>query len=897
MQGRVGRWLVGSMVCVLVSAGIVPVGPMGAVGTVGAAASTPIGSRVAWAQTNGDILAITKVAGASSDLIAFGGNFTAVITPDGASHPATHFAVVDEFSGELVYAGNANSYVRTISSRDGIIYVGGDFTTFGGFARNRLAALSPTFTVTSWDPVSSSKVRAIVAGAAGIYYGGDGAAVRLVNATTGAGLWSQTLTGGSVRSLALSPGETALYVGGLFETYGTLTRHGLIKANPLTGAPDTAFNANFRADSGVGPGGGYDGEAGNVLQVTPDGNRLLVGVAGQGSDVFKVLNPRTGSVTWLKVLPGDTQAHAIVGTTYIVGYHNKGGSTAPYPYFAAQLESTNSQLTEWDPGLTGFQSNADGGNNGVQAMYADQVYRRLFVAGAFTTENGRPLKSIAVYTWGGPVNRPPVASFTSSASGQTVDFSGAASSDPDGSIASWSWDFGDGTQGTGATVRHSYAAAGTYTVTLRVADNQGASASTSTALTVVATPPDPPPDPPPGPAPATDAFQSLAAPARLLDTRPGETTADGQAQGIGVRGAGSTLTLQVAGRVGIPADAVAVVLNVTVTDPTTAGYATVHTCDGSTPNASNLNYAAGQTIPNMVVAKVGADGSICLFTLAAAHLVVDASGYFPDGTVEPLPAPARLLDTRPGESTVDGISAGIGIREQGSTLTVDVAGRAGIPADAAAVVLNVAVTAPEASGYATVFPCDAAAPTASSLNHSGGQTISNAVVAKIGADGDVCLFTLSRAHYIVDVAAYFPAGTFEPLAAPARLLDTRPGGSTADGQFQGIGQRTAGSSLRLDINGRVGIPDEATAVVLNVTAVLPVGPGYATVFPRGVAIPQASHLNYATGDVISNAVVATIGVDGDVCLFTLAAADYVVDVTGYLTGTPPPSTGTDCPAA
>jgi hypothetical protein len=364
-----------------------------------------------------------------------------------------------------------------------------------------------------------------------------------------------------------------------------------------------------------------------------------------------------------------------------------------------------------------------------------------------------------------------------------------------------------------------------------------------------------------------------------------------------LRDAGSTLTLQVAGRVGIPEDAVAVALNVTVTDPTAAGYATVHPCDGATPNASNLNYTAGQTIPNMVVAKVGDDGSICLFTLAAAHLVVDASGYFPAGAVEPLPAPARLLDTRPGESTVDGVSAGIGIREPGSTLTVDVADRAGIPANAAAVVLNVAVTAPEAPGYATVFPCDADAPTASSLNHAGGQTISNAVVAKIGADGDVCLFTLSRAHFIIDVAAYFPAGTFEPLAAPARLLDTRPGETTADGQFQGIGQRAAGSSLQLDVNGRVGIPAGATAVILNVTAVLPLGPGYATVFPRGVSIPQASHLNYAAGDVISNAVVATIGAGGDVCLFTLAAADYIVDVTGYLTGTPPPDTGADCPSA
>ena len=159
---------------------------------------------------------------------------------------------------------------------------------------------------------------------------------------------------------------------------------------------------------------------------------------------------------------------------------------------------------------------------------------------------------------------------------------------------------------------------------------------------------------------AAGSFEPLGAPARLLDTRQGELTADGQAQGIGMREAGTTLSLQVTGRVGIPADAVAVVLNVTVTAPLAPGYATVHPCTPATPNASNLNYATGQTIPNMVIAKLGTGGAICLYTLAAAHLIVDASGYFPAGTIEPLAAPARLLDTRAGEPTVDGAFESIG---------------------------------------------------------------------------------------------------------------------------------------------------------------------------------------------------------------------------------------------
>ncbi|WP_164734575.1 PKD domain-containing protein [Microbacterium lemovicicum] len=73
----------------------------------------------------------------------------------------------------------------------------------------------------------------------------------------------------------------------------------------------------------------------------------------------------------------------------------------------------------------------------------------------------------------GFVNQPPVASFVTSGSAMTVDFDGTASSDLDGPIASYSWNFGDGTTGAGATVSHTYAIAGTFQATLTVTDGQG----------------------------------------------------------------------------------------------------------------------------------------------------------------------------------------------------------------------------------------------------------------------------------------------------------------------------------------------------------------------------------------------------------------------------------------
>lgn len=81
-------------------------------------------------------------------------------------------------------------------------------------------------------------------------------------------------------------------------------------------------------------------------------------------------------------------------------------------------------------------------------------------------------------------NRPPTASYTNTCSGLACAFDGSASSDPDGTIASHAWDFGDGTTGTGATANHTYGAAGTYTVKLTVTDNQGATGSVTKSITV-----------------------------------------------------------------------------------------------------------------------------------------------------------------------------------------------------------------------------------------------------------------------------------------------------------------------------------------------------------------------------------------------------------------------------
>ncbi len=138
--------------------------------------------------------------------------------------------------------------------------------------------------------------------------------------------------------------------------------------------------------------------------------------------------------------------------------------------------------------------------------------------------------------------------------------------------------------------------------------------------------PDPPPPPPPPPPPS---FVPLV-PARLLESRVGErSTVDGVLWQIGQRAGGSTTELTVAGRGGVPGDASAVVLNVTVTGPVLPGFVTVFPCGSAPPNASNLNFGVGQTVPNAVIAKVGSGGKVCVFTSTSMDLIVDVNGYFP----------------------------------------------------------------------------------------------------------------------------------------------------------------------------------------------------------------------------------------------------------------------------
>jgi hypothetical protein len=217
--------------------------------------------------------------------------------------------------------------------------------------------------------------------------------------------------------------------------------------------------------------------------------------------------------------------------------------------------------------------------------------------------------------------------------------------------------------------------------------------------------------------------------------------------------------------------------------------------------------------------------------------------------------PARLLETRPGSNTVDGASAGEGVRRAGSVTDLPVVGRGGVGSDAAAVVLNVTAVSPAAAGFVTVYPCGAERPTASSLNFAAGDVVANAVVVKVGDGGRVCLYTMTDTDLVVDVNGWFGANT--DVETPANTVVV-PGGSVV------VGAAGADGSVPVVLQGDAPQGVEVGKILATTTAdgayygrVLSVTGSTATTQPVSLAaiFPDLSlsvDADLATGQVNAN---------------------------------------------
>lgn len=372
-------------------------------------------------------------------------------------------------------------------------------------------------------------------------------------------------------------------------------------------------------------------------------------------------------------------------------------------------------------------------------------------------------------------------------------------------------------------------------------------------------------------------------PTRLLDTREAvgtPTTTPVPAK--------SEVVLDVPSINGVAAaDISAVVLNVTVTQPSTAGFLTVYPDGAPLPTSSNLNFVPNETVPNLATVPM-TNGKLRFRNSSGGtvHVIADLQGFYGSygAAMQPL-TPTRALDTRAG--------AGTPMAANGY-LRLDLTGK--VPAEAKAAIVNVTVTAPTASGVLTLYPDTWPTPMASNLNFVAGQTIPNLVIVPLVA-GKAMMRNASSgtAHVVADLAGYFAAPsygvadqTYVPYG-PDRIADSR-GLSGWDRSFYNepfYAREKATVSVR-----RYGAycEDECpipTAAVVNVTVTDPTTAGVLAVYPPG-GTPTTSSVNFLARETASNLAVVKLGAEGRMAAYNNSSGSthVIVDQSGYFIAAP-----------
>jgi fimbrial isopeptide formation D2 family protein/uncharacterized repeat protein (TIGR01451 family) len=390
-------------------------------------------------------------------------------------------------------------------------------------------------------------------------------------------------------------------------------------------------------------------------------------------------------------------------------------------------------------------------------------------------------------------------------------------------------------------------------------------------------------------------FYPLPAPVRLLDTRAGEIACTQPSAPI----AGQTsLTQMGRGLCNIPANAVALTGNIT-TVQSGGGYLTLYPSNAPQPTVASTNYNANEIINNVFTVGLGPDGAFKIFAFFTTEVVVDVTGYYAPPAANglyfhPLPKPIRLLETRAGEVGCNTPGAPIqggagGTRTQQARLTCD---GVTIPNGALAIVGNATTVGPQAGGYLTLFPANAAQPLVASSNYNAGQVVNGPFSVGLAPNGEFSIFSFATTDLVVDVLGYYSTEAndvngvgllFNPLPKPVRLLETRAN--------QAVGCYLPGLPLISGVENTqpargacdgVTIPANALGVVGNATVVTPNAAGFLTLWPSTALRPLVATANYNAGDIGNRHFIVGLGAgDGAFKLFSSATTHLVLDLSGY----------------
>ncbi|CAB4891991.1 unannotated protein [freshwater metagenome] len=418
-------------------------------------------------------------------------------------------------------------------------------------------------------------------------------------------------------------------------------------------------------------------------------------------------------------------------------------------------------------------------------------------------------------------------------------------------------------------------------------------------------------------------------PDRIYDTRPSIAHPSGiNSAGVPIvtSPAGGFTDVQILGRGGVPdaaGDVLAVVVSITVTGPSSGGYLQAYPSGAAAGISSVVNFAAGQTVPNLTVATVGANGKLTVRlstpVVGTADILIDVFGWFSTSAFATNGArfipvgPGRIWDTR--EASFNGTGQPIG---QAQTITVPIRGAdSQIPAttdiipndpNVVGVVLNVTGINTEPNNlptFVSVLPeSPGRPPTTSNLNLGQNQIKANLVIVPVtDADGAIRIYNSSgRTHVAVDVVGYMMAnvddvvhprqGRVIPLTAPFRAFDTRDVGF---GNAQlGPGQAEAWSFSQFVASVTLGGQPVGNQLALlgnltgtGLTRVLPYVPvaSFFTMYPGDVGRPLTSNINLTEGVNVPNMAVLKLGANSQIKAFNSAGyVHYLFDVSAVVLG-------------
>jgi hypothetical protein len=413
------------------------------------------------------------------------------------------------------------------------------------------------------------------------------------------------------------------------------------------------------------------------------------------------------------------------------------------------------------------------------------------------------------------------------------------------------------TAGASTTASETSVPSATVAATSSVAPSTSAPGTTAPATTVT-------------PAPGGD-FVAVT-PTRLVDTRTGVGTTGAQA------GKAPLVTASIAGRAGAPAPVAvkALALNVTIAEPSQAGFLTVAAAGSRPSDVSQIAFVSA-TASSLIVTRASAEGlvELRLSDGASSHIIVDLLGYFVTDrapanlSIVPEPQPRALFDSRTGPSIEPG-------------KIVDVT----LPPPQAGAVLGVTATEARAAGYFTVYG-GATRPDTSAVNFAPGRDATALAIVATSTDRVVHIYNGSAAavHVVVFQIARLEAGV-----ATGGLALNIEGTIAQDGRSAPFPFRTVDTrgtaTCPVTVGGGVSsiatIFPKAKALLVSVTVVNSSAASYLTAYSGSAQPPSVATLNFGAREVRSN--LALVPVSGDRVNIVCGAGnpEYILDVLATL---------------